>query len=125
MHSTWAEINLDNLADNFRGIKQRIGPGVKTLVAVKSNAYGHGAIPVSRRLLAEGADMLGLAAVSEVAELREAGIKAPMLLLGCTLPEAVGPALDLEARLTVCDLEGARHVAEAAHVRKRPASVHV
>ena len=125
MHSTWAEINLDNLADNFRGIKQRIGPGVKTLVAVKANAYGHGAIPVSRRLLAEGADMLGVATIGEVAELREAGIKAPMLLLGCTLPEAVGPALDLEARLTVCDLEGARHVAEAARVRRRPAIVHV
>ena len=125
MHSTWAEINLNNLADNFRGIKQRIGPGVKTLVAVKANAYGHGAVLVSRRLLAEGADMLGVAAVSEVAELREAGIQAPVLLLGCTLPEAIGPALDLGARLTVCDIECARRVAEAARARKEPTAVHV
>jgi alanine racemase len=125
MYSTWAEINLDNLAHNFRGIKQKIGPGVKTLVAVKANAYGHGAVPVSQRLLAEGADMLGVATVSEVAELRHAGIQAPILLLGCTLPEAVGPALDLDARLTVCDLECAQHVAAAARARKKRALVHV
>jgi alanine racemase len=125
VHSTWAEIDLDHLGGNFRGIKGKIGPGVKTLVAVKANAYGHGAIVVSRRLLAEGADMLGVAAVSEVAELREAGITAPVLLLGCTLPEAVGPALDQDARLTVCDAECAAHVAAAAGARNREAVVHV
>lgn len=124
-YSTWAEINLDNLAENFRGIKRKIGANVKTLVAVKANAYGHGAVEVSRRLIAEGADMLGVAAVSEVAELRQAGINAPILLLGCTLPEAVGEALDLDARLTLCDLESARHVAATARARKKTAIVHV
>ncbi len=125
MHPTWAEINLDHLAGNFHQVRRRIGPGVKTLVAVKANAYGHGAVGVARRLAAEGADMLGVAAVSELAELRRAEITSPALLLGCTLPEWLGAALDLDGRLTVCDLDSAHAVAAAARACHRRAIVHV
>jgi len=49
---------------------------------VKANAYGHGAMPVARECLAAGADMLAVALAQEGVELREAGISAPVLILG-------------------------------------------
>ena len=79
---TWAEIDLDALAYNFRVIRKHVGPGVKVLAAVKANAYGHGAIECSRRLQNEGVDWFGVALPEEGVELREAGIAKPILCLG-------------------------------------------
>ena len=78
---TWAEIDLDALAHNFRVIRERVGGDVKILAAVKANAYGHGAVECSRRLEAEGVDWFGVALPEEGIELREAGITKPILCL--------------------------------------------
>lgn len=78
---TWAEIDLDALANNFHVIRERVGPGVKVLAAVKANAYGHGAVECSVRLQKEGADWFGVALPEEGVELRQAGIKRPILCL--------------------------------------------
>jgi alanine racemase len=79
---TWAEIDLDALASNFRAIRQHVGPGVKVMAAVKANAYGHGAVECARRLADEGVDWLGVALPEEGVELRRAGITKPILCLG-------------------------------------------
>src|SRR5438132_13601892 len=79
---TWAEIDLDALAANFRIIREHVGPDVKVLAAVKANAYGHGAVECARRLEAEGVDWFGVALPEEGIELREAGITKPILCLG-------------------------------------------
>src|SRR5688500_20273848 len=79
---TWAEINLDNLAFNFRSSKSFIGPEFGYMAVVKANAYGHGAVECARRLQAEGADWFGVALPEEGVELREAGITKPILSLG-------------------------------------------
>src|SRR6266850_874518 len=78
---TWAEIDLAALAANFRVIREHVGPGVKVMAAVKANAYGHGAVECARRLEAEGADWFGVALPEEGIELRNAGIRKPILCL--------------------------------------------
>ena len=56
---TWAEIDLDALASNYRAVCERVGPGVKVMGVVKADAYGHGAVECSRALEVEGAKWLG------------------------------------------------------------------
>ena len=70
-----AYIDLGILEENLRMIKSHITAGVKTLCVVKANAYGHGAVEVSRRLETAGVDYLGVATIDEGIELRENGIR--------------------------------------------------
>lgn len=79
---TWAEIDLDALASNFRWVRERVGSSVKVMAVVKANAYGHGAVHCAQRLSAEGADWFAVAMPEEGIELRRAGIKQPILSLG-------------------------------------------
>jgi alanine racemase len=79
---TWAEIDLDALAENLRVIRKQVGRDVKVMAAVKANAYGHGAVECGRRLAAEGVDWFGVALPEEGIELRAAGIATPILCLG-------------------------------------------
>ncbi len=76
----WAEISLDAIAANFHAIQKWVG-GRKVLAVVKADAYGHGGPPVARELERAGADCFGVTCVSEGAELRDAGIRRPILVL--------------------------------------------
>ena len=89
LRRTWAEIDLDALAHNYRQARAKIGPRVKYLGVVKADAYGHGAIQVSRKLEALGADYLAVSSLDEAEELRRGGIRAPILILGHTPPAMV------------------------------------
>ena len=82
---TRAEIDLDALGYNYRNIKERAGDK-KMLAVVKANAYGHGAVEVSRELERLGADFFGVAILQEGIELRNAKIKKPILLLNGIFP---------------------------------------
>jgi alanine racemase len=79
---TWAEIDLDALASNFQKVRELVGTGIKIMAVVKSDAYGHGAVECARRLAMEGADWFAVALPEEGIELREAGIRQPILCLG-------------------------------------------
>ncbi len=79
---TWAEIDLEALAHNYRLIRTHVGEDVSILAAVKANAYGHGAIECGRRLEREGVDWFGVALPEEGVELRNAGVTTPVLCLG-------------------------------------------
>ena len=89
LRRTWAEIDLDALAHNYQQARRKIGPNVKYLGVVKADAYGHGAIQVSRKLEQLGADYLAVSSLDEAKELRRAGIQAPILILGHTPPAMV------------------------------------
>ncbi|HEU4795875.1 MAG TPA: alanine racemase [Pyrinomonadaceae bacterium] len=78
---TWAEIDLNQLAANFKRIKQRVAATARIMAVVKANAYGHGAVECARRLAAEGADWFGVALPEEAIQLRNAGITQPVLCL--------------------------------------------
>lgn len=79
---TWAEINLDHLAHNFRLVKQAVGEDVAVMPAVKADAYGHGAGACAAALEGEGANWFGVALPEEGERLRAAGITRPVLCLG-------------------------------------------
>src|SRR5258706_9173291 len=79
---TWAEIDLDALAENLRVIRAEVGRDVSVMAAVKANAYGHGAVPCALRLEREGVDWFGVAMPEEGIELRQAGVSKPILCLG-------------------------------------------
>jgi alanine racemase len=78
----WVEIDLAALAHNVRQIKGLLTPNTQIMAVVKADAYGHGAIDVARTLAAEGVEWLAVATVTEGIELRQAGIVAPILVLG-------------------------------------------
>jgi len=89
LRRTWAEIDLDALAHNYQQARRLIGPQTKYLGVVKADAYGHGAVQVSRKLEALGADYLAVSSLDEARELRHGGIEMPILILGHTPPEMV------------------------------------
>jgi len=78
----WTEIDLGRLRHNLQIIRRDLPPAVKWLAVVKDEAYGHGALDVARLALETGAWGLGLSTLEEATHLRDAGITAPLLLLG-------------------------------------------
>jgi len=83
---TWAEIDLDAIAHNVRAFQHHVGAVVEIIAVVKANAYGHGAVPVAQAALAAGATRLAVHRATEGVELRQAGIEAPILVMGYTPP---------------------------------------
>ncbi len=86
---TFAEINLENIKHNTRQFRHHIKPSARMMAVVKANGYGHGAVEVARASLAAGADWLSVALVEEGMQLRQAGIAAPILLLGALPPSSL------------------------------------
>lgn len=80
----WVEIDCGALSDNVHQLKQLLSPATQLMAVVKADAYGHGATIVAQTVLAAGAEGLCVATLSEGIQLREAGISAPILLLGAT-----------------------------------------
>ena len=81
-------IDLGQIARNYRAVRDLVGPGVEVAAVVKADAYGHGAREVSRVLQAEGARWLAVSSVDEGVTLREAGLRAPrILVMGGFLPD--------------------------------------
>lgn len=95
---TWAEVDLNTLAANYRTIRQRIGDAVDIMPMLKANAYGHGAVQCARRLTIEGATWFGVAMPEEALELRVAGIEQPILCLGGFWPNQ--ESLCIQERIT-------------------------
>ncbi len=122
---TWAEIDLDALAHNFRVIRNHVGGGVKILAAVKANAYGHGAQECARRLEREGADWFGVALPEEGIELREAGVKAPILCLGGFWPGQQGLCLQESLTPVIYRTDMLQTLDQAARDANVTAPVHV
>lgn len=78
----WVEVDLDALRFNVRQIRQLLRPNTELLAVVKADAYGHGAVSVAQALLSAGATSLGVATIPEAIQLRQSGIRDPILLLG-------------------------------------------
>lgn len=121
---TWAEIDLGNLEHNYRALRA-CAPGSKFLGVVKANAYGHGAIPVAKKLEELGADYLAVACINEALELRSAGIEMPILILGATPPELADVVVEHDITQAVFTEELAEALSQAAEKRGVRAKVHV
>ena len=78
----WVEVNLDSIEKNILEFKKYLAKDSKLFAVVKADAYGHGAVMIAPILLASGVDFLGVSSIDEGLQLREANIKAPILVLG-------------------------------------------
>ena len=108
----WAEVDLAAIAQNVRELCRVVKPQSRLMVAVKANAYGHGAVEVARTALAHGADWLGVARFEEAVALREAGIAAPILIFGYTPPRHTRELIRLHLTQSVYSLPAARALSE-------------
>ncbi len=114
----WVEIDLDVIAGNAAWVKSQLPPGAGFVAAVKADAYGHGAVEVSKVVLKAGAERLGVRDLAEAAVLRKAGIKAPIQMLAPFLPEQSAEALKLGVIPVIDSLVQAKALAKAAKGRK-------
>jgi alanine racemase len=109
----WAEIDLDALAENVRLLASRAAPA-RVWAVVKANAYGHGAVACGRAALAAGASGLAVVCVDEAEELRQAGIDAPLLVVGHTPASDAERVVALRLRPTVAAWELVEALSAAA-----------
>ncbi len=104
----WVEIDLAALTHNVKQLKNILSPQTQLMAVVKADAYGHGAIAVSQTVLQAGASWLGVATIPEGIELREAGIEAPILVLGATYTtEQVKAIAHWHLQPTICTVKQA------------------
>lgn len=122
---TWAEIDLDALEHNYHALRAMLPQGCRFTGLVKADAYGHGAIPVAKKLERLGADMLAVACVDEGEELRRAGIALPILCLGQTPLELGEDLIRLDITQGLEDLETARELSRLAQSLGKNLKVHI
>jgi len=113
-----ARVNLAAIERNVTRLRGATGAGVALCAVVKADGYGHGAVPAARAALSGGATWLAVATAREAAELRAAGLDAPLLVLGALTADELAVALDARAEIV-----GWREAFVAAI--DRPARVHV
>lgn len=123
-YRVWAEISLKAIRRNLGIVKETVGPRCKVLAVVKADAYGYGAVEVSKAI--EGMiDMLGVGDSTEAIELREAGIKVPILILGAIIGDEVEDVVRYDITPTIHSLVRLRHIEFEARRQKKRVKVHL
>lgn len=122
---TWAEILLDNIRHNYQAIRAALPAGCRFLGVVKADAYGHGALTVSRLLQEAGADYLAVSCLDEALELRQGGVTMPILILGHTPPEYTGTLIAMDITQTVTCLAKAVEYSNQAVKLGRDLKIHI
>lgn len=110
----FAEIDLDAISHNIAAVKHRLDPAVKFMAVVKADAYGHGAIEVSRHAQNSGADFLGVARIEEGIKLRDEGIRIPILVFCPADPHHVMMAAEKDITITIASHSTASLISEIA-----------
>ena len=121
-NKTFAEINLNNLASNVSAIKKLVFPS-KVIPVVKADAYGHGAVPVTKRLIREGFNIFAVSQLKEAMELRESGVNQPILIFGRLFPDEISIAIKSGFRITIFGQEDIQWIEDSR--KELPAFVHV
>ncbi len=119
---TCAEINIENLINNIRAIQQKVAPS-QVIPVVKADAYGHGAVAVTKLLVKEGFKLFAVAQFQEAMELRESGIAQPILIFGRLFPNEIPIAIKADFRITLVGKEDIRWIEKAG--QEKQANVHV
>ena len=125
LRPAWTEIDLGKLRRNLQLIRRDLPPAVKLLAVVKDEAYGHGALDVARIAVEEGAWGFGLSNLEEAMLLREAGITAPLLLLGERQEAELAWCVAHDLTVCVNEPHTVRQLAQLAAEFGRRVPVHV
>lgn len=110
---TWAEVNLDAIAYNIEQIKDKLPQHSNVMAVVKADAYGHGGAEVAKKALEAGAGMLAVALLEEALLLRNANIKAPILVFGRVSPKDTPLAAEQDITLTFFQKDWLREVKDS------------
>lgn len=122
-HRTYVKINLDAIEYNVNSILERISGKAKLLVVVKADAYGHGAVEISR-FLQDRCDFFGVACVDEALELIDAGIKKPILVLGYVSPSEYESVVKYDIRIPIFTYETAKALSLQAEKQNKVIPFH-
>ncbi len=120
----WAEISLEKIANNIKNLKS-ISRSSNFMAVVKADGYGHGSVSVSKVALENGADYLGVARINEAIKLRDAGITAPILVLGYTDPIDTAKLIDYDLIQTVFSKDVARSYGDVAIEKRSELKIHI
>ncbi len=121
---TYAEINLDAIEHNFNSLKKCVNDDVKLCAVIKADGYGHGAVTLAE-LLSNKADYFAVATVDEAIELRNAGIKNPIIILTYTHSDDYDILIENNITLTVFSYESAEKLNDAALRLDKKAIIHI
>ncbi len=122
---TWAEVSLRSLRRNFRGVQEHVGKDVAVCAVIKANAYGHGTVRCAQALEQEGAEWLGVTGAEEGVVLRDAGVRARVLLMtGCWQGEE-DEVVERGLTPVIWDLEHLERLEQAAGKRGKTVAVHI
>lgn len=124
LRPTQVEVDLDRLTANYRAIQAHVAPAA-VMPILKANAYGHGLVEVARHMARLGAPYLGVAFLEEGILLREAGVTAPILVLGGIIGNQVPLFLAHDLTLTASSVEKLGQIEEAARQMGVRAKVHL
>jgi len=124
-HRSWIEVNLKAMEENVRRLRGMVGDGVAIMPSVKADAYGHGAIATSHAVIAAGAERIAVATCEEGEELRAAGIRVPIQILGTSLPEEIARAVAADLIINAHEMDLARLDSLEAMKQRRRAVVHL
>ncbi|CAN5671393.1 alanine racemase [soil metagenome] len=122
---THAIIDLDRYAANLKVLRRLAGHEKRVMAVVKANAYGHGAVECGRAAIAAGCRFLGVARIDEALQLRQAGISAPVLVIGPPNTAQIGIAIANDVALTVSTEASADRVASEADGLDKRAVIHI
>ena len=123
MNRSWIEVDLKAITYNLAQVKKKIKRS-KILACIKADAYAHGAIPIAQAI-EKKVDFFGVATVSEGKELREAGVKKSILILGTILPEDASAVVKNNLSATVCTISLAEALSKKAKSRKKIAKIQI
>ena len=122
--NTYAIIDLKNLADNFHKIEEKV-KGKTVICVVKADAYGHGATRCAMALEESGAQYFAVSSLDEAMELRDAGIKSPILILGYVPIERIDKSLRYDLTYTIYSMTFANALNKQAQEHQTQAKVHI
>jgi alanine racemase len=122
---TWAEVNLNFLVYNLNQVKKNLSATTLVMATIKADAYGHGLIPVARKLSSCKVDYFGVASIDEGIKLRVAGIKKPILVLGLILKEDVRVLFRYKLTPTICSYDQALELDRCGRKLGRRIKVHI
>ena len=121
---TYAKIDLNAVLHNINEIKKRIGQQVKIMAIIKANAYGHGATSLGDFLENE-VDYYGVATLEEAMELRDYGIKLPILILGYSSPSQYLEIVENNITQTVYSVKMAEELSKVGEILKKKPKIHI
>lgn len=120
----YAQISLDAIEHNINQVRMKVGDDVRILAVIKADGYGHGSIPVAKRLMSK-VQYFAVATIEEAIELREAEIDLPILILGYTSPRQYNEVVSYDVTQTIYSYDTAEKLNEIAKAAGKKCKIHI